>query len=256
MCLILVAWRTHTEYPCVVAANRDEFYARATAVAQWWPGQPELLAGRDLQAGGTWLAARRNGSWAALTNYRSPGNNRTEAPSRGELVSTLMQAGWDVVRALAYLTEHGAKYNGFNLLYSDGERLGIYESAGARAAVLEPGVYGLSNHLLDTPWPKVKRAKSRMYAALSGLPETRPMLELLRDDTVGAENELPRTGIDPAWERLLSSAFIRAPGYGTRCSTLLLQRADGDTAFHEWSWNSRGEADGSVSFSFQRDAAR
>ncbi len=228
MCLVLVVWRVHPTYPCLVAANRDEFHARPTARADWWPDRPGILAGRDLEAGGTWLGVTRTGRFAALTNYRDPEQRRPEAPSRV-----------------------GANYNGFNLIFSDGERLGIYESVLGSGRELGPGIYGLSNHLLDTPWPKVQLAKTRLEAALLGLTDTAPLLDLLRDDRPASDAELPRTGVSLEWERLLSSAFVRAPDYGTRCSTIIRIDARGRAYFDEWSWNSVGADIGRINLQFE-----
>src|SRR5258708_8722587 len=199
MCLVLVVWRVHPTYPCLVAANRDEFHARPTARAEWWPDHPQILAGRDLEAGGTWLGVTRTGRFAALTNYRDPEQRLRSAPgaaalSRGTLVTSVLESGASVAEGLDYLRDVGANYNGFNLIFSDGERLGIYESVRGAGRELGPGIYGLSNHLLDTPWPKVHNAKTRLQAALQGLTATAPLLELFRPDRPAPDAPLPRTG--------------------------------------------------------------
>jgi uncharacterized protein with NRDE domain len=251
MCLVLVVWKVHPLYPCVVAANRDEFHARPAAAADWWPDHPQILAGRDSQAGGTWLGLTRAGRFAALTNYRDPEQRRIDAPSRGALVTSLLDSGASVAESLDHLQRVGANYNGFNVIFSDGERLGIYESVQGSGRELGPGIYGLSNHLLDTPWPKVRHAKSRLEAALRGMPDTAPLLALLRDDRPAPDDELPRTGLSIEWERLLSSAFVRAGDYGTRCSTIIRIDAEGRTFFDEWSWDPLGADSGTVSREFQ-----
>jgi len=256
MCLVLVVWRMHAQYPCVVAANRDEFHARPAARAEWWPDHPEILAGRDLEAGGTWLGVTRTGRFAALTNYRDPERRRAAAsgaatPSRGALVTSVLESGASVAQSLSYLSEVGANYNGFNLIFSDGERLGIYESVRGTGRELGPGNYGLSNHLLDTPWPKVQIAKTRLQAALLGLTDTAPLLELLRDDRPASDALLPQTGVSLEWERLLSSAFVRAPDYGTRCSTIIRIEREGRAYFDEWSWDSIGADIGRISLQFE-----
>jgi len=251
MCLVLVVWKVHPLYPCVVAANRDEFHARPTVAADWWPDHPQILAGRDLQAGGTWLGLTRTGGFAALTNYRDPEQRRADAPSRGALVTSLLDSGASVAENLDYLQRVGVNYNGFNVIFSDGERLGIYESVQGSGRELGPGIYGLSNHLLDTPWPKVRHAKSRLEAALREMPDTTPLLALLRDDRPAPDRELPRTGLSIEWERLLSSAFVRAGDYGTRCSTIIRIDARGRAYFDEWSWDSAGADSGNVSREFQ-----
>jgi len=256
MCLVLIAWRAAPDHPCVVAANRDEFHARPAAAAEWWPDRPGILAGRDLEAGGTWLGMTRSGRFAALTNYRDPEQLRARkpragAPSRGALVTSMLGSNASVADGLAHLCEVGANYNDFNLIFSDGERLGVYESVPGTGRELEPGIYGLSNHLLDTPWPKVQHAKSRMEQALLDKADTRPLLALLRDDRPASDDQLPQTGVSLEWERLLSSAFVRAPDYGTRCSTIIRIDAGGRAYFDEWSWNSVGADIGRVSLQFE-----
>ena len=250
MCLVLVVWQVHSQYPCVVAANRDEFHARPAAAAAWWPDHPGILAGRDLEAGGTWLGITRGGRFAALTNFRDSRQRRSDAPSRGALVTALLESGDSVAQSLAHLREVGGDYNGFNVIFSDGRRLGIYESVPGVGRELGPGIYGLSNHLLDTPWPKVLKAKSRLEAALAGT-DTAPLLELLRDDRLAPDEELPRTGVSLEWERLLSSAFVRAADYGTRCSTIIRIDARGRAYFDEWSWSSVGTDSGRISLQFE-----
>jgi uncharacterized protein with NRDE domain len=253
MCLVLLVWRMHPHHPCLVAANRDEFHARPTAAAEWWADRPQILAGRDLEAGGTWLGVTRAGRFAALTNYRDPQRRRAPAtaPSRGTLVTSLLDSTAGVAEGLAYLHERRAHFNPFNVIFSDGERLGIYESAIGAGRELGPGIYGLSNHLLDTPWPKVENAKTRLASALADLADTAPLLELLRDDLPAADDELPRTGLSLEWERLLSSAFVRSPDYGTRCSTIIRIERPGRAYFDEWSWDSEGADSGRVSLRFE-----
>jgi uncharacterized protein with NRDE domain len=251
MCLVLVVWRAHPLYPCLVAANRDEFHARPTARAEWWPDHPHILAGRDLEAGGTWLGVTRAGRFAALTNYRDPEQRRTGGPSRGALVTHMLESGASVAEGLTHLRAVGGDYNGFNLIFSDGERLGIYESVRGEGRELGPGIYGLSNHLLDTPWPKVQNAKTRLEAALLGLTDTAPLLDLLRDDRPASDAQLPRTGVSLEWERLLSSAFVRARDYGTRCSTIIRIERQGRAYFDEWSWDSVGSDIGRTSLQFE-----
>jgi uncharacterized protein with NRDE domain len=250
MCLILVAWRAHAQYPLVLAANRDEYHARAAAPAAWWR-EPPILAGRDLAAGGTWLAVARDGRFAALTNFRDPTLPQRAAPSRGELVPATLAARLPAERWLQQLRRSAGDYNGFNLIFSDGEQLAVFESVAGDGRLLAPGVYGLSNHLLDTPWPKVQNAKSALSAALARLPEEQALLDLLRDERQADDARLPRTGVSLAWERLLSSAFIRAPGYGTRCSSILLMDRHGRVSFSEWSWDQSGQPAGKVEYQFE-----
>ena len=251
MCLILVAWRGHPDYPCVVAANRDEFHSRPAERAHWWK-DARVLAGRDVSAGGTWLGITREGRFAALTNHRN-GVRRDDAPSRGALVADILRSRDSVAKVLDHLREVGPGYNSFNVIFSDGERLAVYESAVGAGRELAPGIYGLSNHLLDTPWPKVVNAKSALSNALTLLPDTRAALALLRDDRPAPEELVPRTGLNREWERLLSSAFIRAPDYGTRCSTLISIDRGGMVDFEEWTWDAGGAEQGRVSYRFNID---
>jgi uncharacterized protein with NRDE domain len=253
MCLVLVVWRSHADYPCIIAANRDEFHERAAAQAEWWPDHPRIFAGRDLLAGGTWFGMTRAGRFAALTNYRESNRGqqqRADAPSRGALVADFLQSDRKVSGELMHLRRVAAKYNGFNLIFSDGDRLGIYESVRGEGRVLDAGIYGLSNHLLDTPWPKVQRAKSRLQATLTHMNDTASMLEILRDDLPAPDADLPRTGISLEWERLLSSAFVRGSEYGTRCSTVARIDRHGTAFFDEWTWDKSGTEVGRVEARF------
>lgn len=249
MCLILLAWRSSAEFPCVLAANRDEFHRRPAAAAGWWPGG-KILAGRDLQAGGTWLGLTRSGRFAALTNYRDASRPRRASRSRGGLVTHLLESANSVPEDLEWLREVSPGYDAFNVIFSDGATLGVFESMVGVGRELGAGVYGLSNHLLDTPWPKVRQAKSRLTSALADLENADALMHLLRDDQPASDAELPQTGISREWERLLSSAFIRAPDYGTRCSTVVRVDRGGGAAFDEWTWNPRGEAAGRAAFRF------
>ncbi len=250
MCLILVAWRVHPKFPCVLAANRDEYFGRPSAEADWWP-QGNILAGRDLQAGGTWLGVTRAGRFAALTNFRDPASVIAEAPSRGALVSGFLEAPWPTSQGLSELARRGEHCNAYNVLCSDGQTLGVYESTTRQSRLLESGVYALSNHLLDTPWPKVLRAKSRLNEALLSLPNAASMLELLRDSEPAPDEQLPLTGLSTGLERMLSSAFVRGQDYGTRCSSVFTIDAEGAAVFAEWSWDGSGALSGLARFTFQ-----
>lgn len=236
MCLILVAWRVHPVYPLVVAANRDEFFARPTAPAAFWKHSPQILAGRDLEAGGTWMGVTRNGRFAALTNFRDPAQNRSGAPSRGALVAEFLTGSETPRACLERIAMRDSEYNGYNLLAGDGENLWWSSNMGDSPRQLEPGVYGISNHLLDTPWPKVGAGKTALVQALDRLPDDRALFALLRDDGIHPDERLPQTGISLDWERLLSSAFVKSPDYGTRSSTVLCIGNDGWISFDEQTW--------------------
>lgn len=254
MCLILLAWRVHPGYPLVVAANRDEFHERPAAPAGFWADAPQLLAGRDLKAGGTWLGITRQGRFAALTNYRDPARVRANTPSRGGLVAGFLRSDEPPAAFRARLDADAAAYNGFNLLYGDRGGLHYYANCGEAARALEPGIYGLSNHLLDTPWPKVARGKSALGRSLVALPDRAPLFALLRDDTPARDADLPRTGVSIEWERLLSSAFIRSPAYGTRSATVLTLDAAGECVFEEASFDAQTAEVGRAAFRFAIEA--
>lgn len=236
MCLILVAWRVHPDYPLVVAANRDEFFLRPTAPAAFWQDAPQVLAGRDLDAGGTWMGLTRRGRFAALTNFRDPAQTRQDAPSRGKLVADFLSGEGAPEAYLARIAEEARRCNGFNLLAGDRETLWWSSNMGGAPRALEPGVYGVSNHLLDTPWPKVGAGKTALAQALDRLPDDQPLFDLLRDDGIHPDEQLPQTGVPLDWERLLSSAFVKSPDYGTRSSTVLYLSRDGAASFDEQTW--------------------
>ncbi len=247
MCLISIAWRSHPDFPLVIAANRDEFFVRPARPARWWEHQGRaLFAGQDEQAGGTWLGVTSEGRFAALTNHRDPAALRANAPSRGALVPHFLARECDLDAAFGELSRSARHFNGFNLLMFDGSSLGVFESRRAAGRVIDPGVHALSNASLDAGWPKQQLASRSMEAALSKLPDVEPLFAMLHSDRPAADEALPVTGVGVQWERLLSSIFIRAPGYGTRCSTVLLFSADGSIRFEERSWAENGSASGSV----------
>jgi len=249
MCLILVAWQAHPGYPLVVAANRDEFFKRPTAAASFWPGG-KVLAGRDLEAGGTWMGTTVDGRFAALTNFRAPDLHREGAASRGQLVADFLGSNESPMAWLTRQARDAARYNPFNLLVGDRHTLACFSSTDGKTRELAPGVYGLSNHLLDSPWPKVSVAKSSLSRALEALPDDRPLFDLLRDDSIHPDDALPRTGVSLEWERLLSAAFVKAPAYGTRSSTVLIVSVGGTPVFDEQTWLEGGQAAGRSRFRF------
>lgn len=242
MCLILLAYRVHPAYELLVAANRDEFHDRPTAPLAFWDDHPNVLAGRDLQAGGTWMGITRAGRFAALTNYRDPQHVRPGAPSRGQLVSAYLQGGEPASAYLENLLPRAAAYNGFNLLLGDETGLYYYSNYADGWRPLPPGIHGLSNHLLDTPWPKLARGRRVLRQALEPTAEPRPdaLLAILTDRAPAPDAELPATGVPLEWERWLSPIFIDAPGYGTRSSTILMVGRDGRTRMIETTWADAG----------------
>ncbi|WP_210397143.1 NRDE family protein [Motiliproteus sediminis] len=238
MCLIVVAYRIHPRFPLIVAANRDEFYQRPTAAAHFWPDHPQLLAGRDQRAGGTWLGLTREGRFAAITNVRNGREVPPAAPrSRGELPSRFL-LGSDSSRSYARDQQpQDAHYAGYNLLLFDGQELGYHSNRYPGQQALNPGIYGLSNASLDTPWPKLLRAKRALADAVEAEePDSEQLFRLLADPLPAPADALPDTGIAAEWEALLSSCFITSADYGTRCSTLVLRSATGDTRVLERSF--------------------
>lgn len=245
MCLILFGWQSHPEFPLVIAANRDEFYARKTRPAAWWGQAVSLLAGRDEEAGGTWFGINRRGRVAMLTNVRSPTERNPHAPSRGGLVVSALQTDTPALPWAGQLPERAAAYNGFNLLVGDltpATRAApsvVYTSnrSGRPPQSLAPGVYGLSNAFLDTPWPKVTRSISRFATQLAARVDPDAFFDLMADRRLALDSELPSTGVALEWERVLSAIQIRALGYGTRTTTVLTVRRDGLVTFVERSFD-------------------
>jgi uncharacterized protein with NRDE domain len=233
MCLISLAWKVRADLPLVVAANRDEWRDRPAQAAHWWPDHPELFAGRDLQAGGTWMGVTRNGRFAAVTNFRDPSDRRTTARSRGGLVTEYLLGDRDPGTYLADLMRRSGEYNAFNLILGDGETLWYYGSREGLARPIPPGVHGLSNHLLDEPWPKVVRARLAMEAALKERDPAPSLFEALSDPQGAPDASLPSTGVGLAWERRLASPLITGNDYGTRASTVVTVSSSGEIRFHE-----------------------
>ena len=250
MCLALVALDARSRLPVCIAANRDEFHAREADPAHWWP--EGILAGVDRAAGGTWFGVNAAGRWALVTNYREGVARDPAAPSRGELVRRAVLEESSPLVCAAAIALDGARYHGFNILLGQGAG-GAYASNRASGALaLGPGIHGLSNHLLETPWPKVVRSKARLAAWLASAEDAiEPLFELLADRTRAEPAALPSTGVAPEWERLLSSPFIVDERYGTRCSTVLTISTDGRARFVERSFDPRGEATGEASFEFE-----
>lgn len=236
MCLIIVAWKIDKRYPLLVAANRDEIFARPTAPLAWWDDHPAILAGRDLQDGGTWLGVTRNGRFAAITNYRDPARMKAGAPSRGHLVSDFL-AGDEAPEAyLRRIAPASEACNGFNLLVADTSALWWHSNVTQDIRKLEAGIHGVSNHLLDTPWPKLTGAKRVFAEALPELPATEKLFALLRDDTQHPDEVLPSTGVGLELERKLSAIFVKTEGFNTRSSAVLSRDDAGKICFDEQTW--------------------
>jgi len=237
MCLIIVAWQTHPEFPLVVAANRDEFYARPSAKAGRWPEEPGVQGGRDLEAGGSWLGVRDDGRFAAVTNVREPGAPKGSR-SRGHLTRDFL-LGEGTPGACAAGID-GAAFSGFNLLLADTQSLCYRSNRDGAARELAPGVYGLSNHLLDTPWPKLVSAKARFAEALASLPSFVDFFAILGDQEIVPDRSLPDSGVPLEWERMLSAIFVKSESYGTRASTVLTRARQGAIRLEERRFGTNG----------------
>jgi uncharacterized protein with NRDE domain len=257
MCLAVLALGVHPRYEVVIAANRDEFHARPAAPARWW--DEGWLGGRDLAGGGTWLGVTRTGRWALLTNVRDPARFDPRAPSRGALVTRVLAEPGQVAAVVAGIVAAGQRHNGFNLLAGEAGNAQWGSNRSERASALAPGIHGLSNRLLDTPWPKVVRTKAAMAAWCAAGEDERdlePLFDILRDQSEAPDADLPATGIPLQRERLLSAPFIVSDSYGTRCSTLLTIARDGGARLIERSFDPDGRATGEVDIRFAVGALR
>ena len=249
MCIALIAHQVHVAYPLVIAANRDEFHARPTLPAGWWP--EGLLAGKDLVGGGTWFGVNRSGSVALLTNYRDGLPRDPAARSRGELVVAALLNPRPPHRELSDLLSSGDAYQGYSLVaghpgefYCSSNRNWVVKRVG-------DGVFGLSNNFLDTPWPKVERVKDRLRAEMEhAVVSPEALFDILRDTTQAADHELPDTGIGLERERFLSSPFIIGENYGTRSSTVLMADRIGGVLFIERTFDRNGQPLNDVRFEF------
>jgi uncharacterized protein with NRDE domain len=241
MCLILIAWKAREDLPLVIAANRDEWRKRPTEPAHWWNSDPPILAGRDLQAGGTWMGITRGGRFAAVTNFRDPSDQRSTARSRGTLVTEFLLATSTPRDYLEAVARHAGEYNAFNLIAGDRDALWIYGSRDGPPRAIEPGIHGLSNHVLDEPWPKVVRGRAAMTHAIAATDPAPQLFDFLSDRGFAPDHELPGTGVGVDWERRLSAALITGTDYGTRASTVLVAGRNGAMRFEERTRGAEGE---------------
>lgn len=237
MCTILLGYRVFAGSPLVVLANRDEIYTRPTQAAGYWQDHPYIYAGRDLISGGTWLGVTTSGRFAAVTNYRDPAA-KVGQHSRGELVAGFLKSDLSPGQYLHQLSKTADGYSPFNLIIGEitatSRTLKYFSNQSGDPIELSPGIYGLSNHLLDTPWPKVRIGKARVQEMCENEAFSRERsFEILTNDTVAEDRDLPQTGIPLVKERVLSATFIRSPGYGTRCSTVLTFDGQGRWEFEE-----------------------
>ena len=237
MCLILFAINQNPEYPFVLIANRDEFFERPTTKANFWPDHPQVLAGRDEEAGGTWLGLTKQGRFAAVTNFRSPElMGKTFPSSRGELTSQFLCSDQQPFPYLESLRNRDSDFSGYNLLVGQQSDWAYYSNQSQELKRLEPGFYGMSNHLLDTPWPKLVKAKHALQQAIDN-PDHAQLMPILLDSQQARTEELPDTGVGLEMEAMLSPIKIEAENYGTRCSTVVTIRKDGWVSLTERTHN-------------------
>ncbi len=252
MCILLLSLRQHSQYPLIVAANREEDYDRPTRAAAFWDDAPHVLAGRDLLQGGTWLGITRQGRFAAVTNFRSHEANRPNGPSRGALVSGFLIGGQTPDDYLAEVVANGHSYNGFSLIVGVDNEFRYYSNQESEPRRLTSGLYGVSNHLLDTPWPKLLRGKRELGKLLLADNEPTPekLFSILADATMADDDQLPDTGIGIDNERLLSPLFVNAGNYGTRSSTVVLIDKSGHATLVERTFDRRPHRYTTVSHQF------
>ncbi|MCH2258621.1 MAG: NRDE family protein [Alteromonas sp.] len=258
MCILFIANNMRDDYPLIIAANRDEFYARPTAPSSFWKSHPHLLAGQDLEANGTWMGVTRNGYVAALTNVRDPHNINKNAVSRGELVANWLKHDSVEMKPvaqsqyLATLEKTRHRYNGYNLLFGDINSLKVYNNVNNSTHIIDTGVYGLSNADIATPWPKVTQGVTALnnYVTKQNIINDEDLFDILRYDNKADDAQLPDTGVGYEWEKALSSIFIQSEKYGTRTSTLLLVDKNNTLTWKERRFSDKGEAQETRAFSF------
>ncbi len=239
MCLILFAYKVIPDTSLVLAANRDEFFSRPTAPMHIWHDNPLILAGTDLKAGGTWLGINKNKKFAALTNYRDPSSTKNNPPSRGKIIADYLTSDKNAPDFLDDLQKNADMFNGFNLLLSDETSLFWFSNKAKAPEKLIPGIYGLSNHLLNTPWYKVKQGKRSLKTIITREKNLSldNLFHILESREKPGDQALPHTGVGIEWERILAPIFINSPEYGTRSSTVMITYKTGHTLIAERGFN-------------------
>ena len=252
MCLIVFAYQYHPRYPLILAANRDEFYERPTSKASFWEDHPDVLAGRDMKYGGTWMGITRAGRFAAITNFRDMTEFREHPLSRGLMVKEFLTNHQSPENHIKSIIARQDEYNGFNLVVGDMQGLYCYSNRDLGWHNLTAGMYGLSNHLLDTPWPKVVKGKQSFKKILSSRsgPTPEAIFHMLSDRSLPETESLPDTGVGIEWERILSPVFITSPTYGTRSSTILYISTRNQVTFIEKTIESPSDEKSIVTYEF------
>ena len=241
MCLILFAFKQHEDYPLIVIANRDEYYARPTLAAHWWSDSPDILAGRDLEAQGTWLGVNKNGRFAAVTNVREPGGFSPGRLSRGKLTRDFLSSNEPPEVYLNELEPNAHDYAGFNLLVGDSSGLQFFSNRHPGIRDIHPGIHGISNGRFDEAWPKLASGKKALATTLKSEFDDSALMEILTDKTTAEDNYLPETGVPLDIERMLSSRFIRSRDYGTRACSIVKFTRQGEITFSEHNYSSDGK---------------
>ena len=237
MCLILFGYKISSKYPLILAANRDEFYQRPTAHMHFWEDKPSILAGKDLQQGGTWFGVNQKGIFAGLTNYRNPAAIKQNAPSRGEIIIDFLESGKSIETHFKPFKKKAASYNGFNLIFGNKDNLFWFSNLKNTIKKITPGIHGLSNRFLNTPWPKVESGKKALQKIISETITSESLFSILTDQSVPDDSLLPHTGMGLEWERILSPLFIQSDIYGTRSSIVMLMNQNGNIKITERSYH-------------------
>ena len=251
MCLILFALHQHKDYPLIVIANRDEYYARPTQSAHWWPDAPDIFAGRDLEASGTWMGVNKKGRFAAVTNVREPGSFGPARLSRGKLTRDFLSSREPADTFLKNIESSADDYAGFNLLVGDSTGLYFYSNRNPGIRCIPPGIYGVSNGLFDEAWPKLVSGKQALSVALKTSVENDSLMKILTDRDTAEDERLPQTGVPVDIERMLSSRFIHSNDYGTRACSIVKFNQRGQIIFVEHNYEYAGRTDGSISEEIQ-----
>ena len=233
MCLILFGYKISRKYPLILAANRDEFYQRPTDRMHFWQSNPSILAGKDLDQGGTWFGVNKNGTFAALTNYRDPAAIKQNAPSRGEIIIDFLESKKPSETYFNAVKKKADLYNGFNLIFGSKEELFWFSNLKNTIEKISPGIHGLSNRFLDTPWPKVASGKRALEQVINENISSESLFSILTDQSIPDDSLLPHTGVELEWERILSPLFIQSDIYGTRSSTVMLMDKDSNIEITE-----------------------
>lgn len=253
MCILFIAVEQHPDYPLIIAANRDEYFARPTDSSKYWTEHPSILAGKDLVAGGTWMGVTQNGFISSLTNIRNPLKLKEDVRSRGELVLNYLVNEPSSKEYLNVLEHSKDEYNGYNLLFGHWDNLYVYNNHDNQAHQLTPGFYGLSNANLNSPWPKINKGVKDLedYCKNPGDLKDKVFFELMQNDTLAEDHLVQKTGAPEEWEKQLSSIFIRTPKYGTRASTLVLVDQSHKMHWHEKVYDQTGKCTQDIEHNIQ-----